>query len=159
MRTVLLLLGLTLLTAVSGQAQERAVDSVSVAGLIIPQGSPSGTPVRVDAGNSCVVDVTQKYALEGELEGSLVIDFRILVHGPCGSPPGTFDEEWIARGESSGTLRGEPYSTRLTYTARVEDGDIQGLVVFGPGLTGRVDVTGRFEERRLRYSGWVARRR
>lgn len=132
-------------------------DSVAVSGVIIPQGPPSRTPVRLDAGAGCVVDVAQDYSLQGDLEGSLSIDFRILVHGPCGSPPGTFDEEWIAHGESAGTVMGQSYSTLLTYVAGVEDGDILGVIVFGPGLAGRLEIVGRFEQRRLRYSGWVAK--
>jgi len=131
------------------------VDSLVASGFIVPAGPPSSPPRRVDAGNGCVVDVTQEYLIEGVLEGSLAADLRIHVEGPCGSPPGTFDEEWIALGESHGTVSGSPYSTRLIYTATVRNGNIRGRITLGPELAGQLHIAGRFDPGRLSYSGWI----
>jgi hypothetical protein len=138
------------------EAQSEAdVDSVLVSGMIVPSGPPQGAPVRMDAGGSCIVDVTQRYDVAGSIRGSLEVDFRILVHGPCGSPPGTFDEEWIALGELRGRWEGGSISTRLAYKAEVRGGAVEGNIVLGPGASGQLKIRGTFAEGRLAYTGWV----
>jgi hypothetical protein len=133
-----------------------AVDSLEATGAFAPSGPPSGAPRRVDAGGACVVDVRQGYGVSGTLGGTFEVDFRILVHGPCGSPAGTFDEEWIAVGRFSGVVAAEQVSSGFTYTASVrEDGEIRGTIRFGPELDGEVAVSGRFSDGRLAYAGWI----
>jgi len=119
-------------------------------------GAPVGAPVRVEAGPACIVDLVQRYALDGGLSGGMEINFRILVHGPCGSPAGTFDEEWIAHGMFAGTLKGDSASGTFVYTADVRDGgQVRGRLAFGSGLDGELTVRGRLSDGSLAYAGAV----
>ncbi|MGD2046790.1 MAG: hypothetical protein PVH96_11245 [Gemmatimonadota bacterium] len=103
-----------------------------------------------------MVDVQQDYDVGGTIRGTFEVDFRILVHGPCGSPAGTFDEEWIAVGRLSGVVAAEDVSSDFSYTAVVRNaGEITGTIRFGPGLEGEVEVRGRFSDGRLSYTGWI----
>jgi hypothetical protein len=123
-------------------------------GSLKPAGRPSEPPLRTDAGGACVVDLVQGYTLSGTLAGSATIDYRILVHGPCGPPPGTFPEEWIAHGQFSGTLSGTDTRASFTYVARVaKGGQVEGEIVLGSKLDGKLKVTGWFSDGRLSYSG------
>lgn len=135
---------------------EAAMRGIRAAGSLTPEGAPGEPLVRIDAGQSCVVDVKQSYTISGTLTGSVEVDFRILVAGPCGSPPGTFDEEWIAHGEFIGTMNGTAAAGRFDYVARVRaGGDVEGRIVLGQGLTGELTVHGNFGEGSLSYNGWV----
>lgn len=128
----------------------------TVEGVLSPVGAPIGAPVRLEAGPACIVDLRQRYALDGGLSGGMEINYRILVHGPCGSPAGTFDEEWIAHGTFDGTLRGDSASGTFVYTADVRDGgQVRGRLAFGGGLDGELTVRGRFSDGSLTYSGEV----
>jgi hypothetical protein len=125
-------------------------------GTLRPVGRPGRPPVRTDAGGACVVDLVQDYTLSGTLSGSATIDYRILVHGPCGAPPGTFPEEWIAHGQFSGTLSGTDTAASFTYVARVvKGGQVGGEIVLGSKLDGKLKVSGRFSDGRLSYTGWA----
>ena len=128
--------------------------SIPAEGTFKPSGPPQRQPVRVDAGESCVVDVEQAYFVNGTLSGTFDIDYRILVDGPCGFPVGTFDEEWIARGRFAGTINGVSTSAGFTYTAMVKaGGQIDGLIVLGQGLEGDLRVHGSFGDGKLAYAG------
>jgi hypothetical protein len=88
------------------------------------------------------------------------IDYRILVHGSCNSPAGTFAEEWIAHGTFVGTLKDDSVSGTFVYTAEVRNqGEVQGRMVFGSGLDGVLTVHGRFSDGSLAYSGAVEPKR
>jgi hypothetical protein len=133
-----------------------AHSSVAVEGTLSPVGAPVGAPVRVEAGPACIVDLTQRYALDGGLSGRMEINYRILVHGPCGSPAGTFDEEWIAHGTFDGTLEGDSASGTFVYTADVRDnGQVSGKLAFGSGIDGELTTHGAFSDGSLAYSGSV----
>lgn len=149
-----LVIGLLLLPATS-TAQEMA-QAARTAGTFSPSGPPLQPPMRVEAGESCVVDLTQAYSVTGSLSGSLEADYRILVAGGCGAPIGTFDEQWIAHGTFSGTLDGAPVSGRFSYTARVKTGgEVEGRMVFGQGLQGTLSIHGSFGDGYLSYDGHV----
>lgn len=138
------------------EEREAAVRGIRAAGALTPEDAPGEPPVRIDAGGSCVVDVKQSYTISGTLTGSVEVDFRILVAGPCGSPAGTFDEEWIAHGEFNGAMNGTAAEGRFNYVARVRaGGDVEGTIQFGQGLAGELTVHGNFGEGRLSYDGWV----
>ena len=135
----------------AGPAQAGATE-----GTLSPIGAPVGAPARIEAGPACVVDLTQRYAVAGGLSGRMEINYRVLVHGPCGSPAGTFDEEWIAHGRFDGTVKGDSGSGTFVYTARVRDGgQVSGTMTFGGGLGGELAIRGRFSDASLAYSGAV----
>jgi hypothetical protein len=160
----LAVMGLALLNVSAGAGQASldrdttAGPGLQASGTFAPSGPPHAPPVRVSAGGSCVVELTQAYVITGTLAGSLEIDYRILVYGPCEVPPvlGKYDETWIARGTFSGALDGSAASGTLTYTAQVRaGGDVDGRMVFGDGMDGELVVAGNFGDGELSYSGWV----
>lgn len=127
---------------------------VSASGAFAPDGPPERPPVRVDAGGACVVDLVQAYTVDGALTGELSMDYRILVAGPCGSPAGTFDEEWIAHGTFSGTALEQEATATLLYTARVNaGGSVHGTIVLRGDVEGELEVSGHLADRQLSYSG------
>ena len=121
-------------------------------GNIIPAGPPSSR-TAVDAGNRCIIDIVLPYIITGTLAGTAEIDYRIDVRGPCAeAAPGKFDETWIAHG----TFTGSPGNAGFVYTARVKaGGKINGRIVLGQGLTGRLWVSGNLTDAQLDYKGFV----
>lgn len=153
MKTLLLVTSCLILTGTT-----MAEDPTPVAGTLSPAGPPASAPVRAAAGPSCIVDLTQRYEMAGDLAGQMEIAYRILVHGPCGAPAGTYDEEWIARGTFEGKLGDAATSATFVYTAEVRDeGAVRGTMTFGGELQGELTMRGRFSDRELRYSGDLAR--
>jgi hypothetical protein len=141
----------------AGTVGDKAGKKVQASGFFSPEGPPSGPPRRVDAGRSCIVDLEQDYVITGTLSGTLNIDYRIRVDGPCGSPIGTFDEDWIAYGTFTGIFRGVDATASLTYLAHVAaGGNVEGTLVFGQGLSGELTVKGNFADGRLSYKGRLA---
>ena len=156
-----LLLGVTLLAAGCGRehSRDKPVDSagsVAASGALAPVGPPLAAPARTNAGGSCIIDMVQSYTMSGTLAGTVEIDYRILVAGPCGSPLGTYDEDWIAHGTFMGTVDGTAGTGAFSYVAGVKaGGDVDGRIAFGQGLTGELLVQGNFGDGQLSYSGWV----
>ena len=154
-----LVVATSLLPARAGIAEDHVVPTEAmsedeVSGMFAPAGPPLRPPAKIEAGKSCIVDLTQRYAISGTLSGSLTIDYRIRVAGSCGSPAGTFDEEWIAHGTFSGTVNGSATSGNLSYIASVKaGGDVEGHIVLGQGLNGELVVRGNFGDGRLSYTG------
>ncbi|MEJ2215921.1 MAG: hypothetical protein P8099_04835 [Gemmatimonadota bacterium] len=145
-----LLAGLILILAGAneGTVQRHA------SGTFVPVGPPAAPPVRVDAGGACVVDLIQRYEVSGTLTGRLEANYRILVAGPCGSPPGTFDERWIAHGTFDGAVNGRAAAATFWYTAQVgEGGAVRGKLALRGGINGDLVVSGRFSEGKLSYAG------
>ena len=139
-------------------APRQTRSEMEVSGTFAPAGIPLEQPVRVDAGGNCVVDLRQAYDISGTLSGSLEIDYRILVYGPCETPPviGKYDEEWIVHGTFTGTINGPAASGSLTYTAQVQaGGDVEGRILLGGGLDGELAVSGNFGDGELSYDGRV----
>jgi len=135
------------------QAEEGQPEA---AGVLRPMAPPSAPPTRVDAGGSCIVDLVQGYELSGTLSGSASIDYRILVRGPCGSPPATFSEEWIAYGNLQGRLNDTDVTATFTYLAAVAGGEeVAGTIVLNDGLQGVLRISGQFADRKLSYTGWA----
>ena len=134
-------------------ARSGAGTHTAPAGFLAPDGPPASPPERTDAGGRCVVDLRQPYTIRGRIEGRLLIDYRILVEGPCGLPPGQVDEEWIAHGTFEGSTGDGPVTGTLWYTARVAGGGrVEGLMRLTGGLEARLAVSGRFEDGELAYS-------
>ena len=156
-RPIALLTLYALVPAALAAQRETEVNNVDASGAFAPNGPPAVAPVRVDAGQGCVIDLTQAYTVTGTLSGTFAIDYRILSAGPCGSPAGTFDEEWIAHGTFTGTLNGAAVSGGLSYTATVTaGGDVEGTIILGPELEGELEVFGNFGDGTLTYEGWVS---
>ena len=122
-------------------------------GKIIPAGPPLYPPIRVDAGDSCIVDVVLPYVISGSLQGTAVIDYRIDVKAPCAEAvPGKFDETWIAHG----TFTGSPGDAGFVYTAEVKaGGKLKGEIVVGQGLNGWLKVSGSLADDHLEYRGFL----
>lgn len=138
----------------AGVLGAHSTSQIRATGTFQPDGPPQQQPVRVDAGQGCVVDVQQSYIVKGTLSGSFSVDFRILVLGPCGHPLGTFAEEWIARGNFVGSMEGKSATAKFTYTATVEPGgEVSGLIVLGQGLEGELRIRGSFSDGELTYDG------
>jgi len=160
----LLVVVLSLLPASQSIAQETSGQTraeTEASGAFVPAGPPLEQPVRVDAGGGCVVELKQAYEISGTLSGSLEIDYRILVHGPCEEPPvlGKYDEEWIAHGTFTGTIGDAAASGTLTYTAVVQaGGEVEGRMLLGGGLDGELAISGNFGNGELSYRGRVAAR-
>jgi len=131
-------------------------DGKEASGSFTPTGPPSELPVKIEVGTSCLVELKQSYSISGTLSGTMMIDYRILVYGPCGVSPGTFDEDWIAHGTFTGTANGSAVSGKLSYVARVQaGGNVEGRVSLGQGLEGELQVRGNFSDGSLAYTGWV----
>ena len=152
--TGLVIIGLLTLTAGITVATEP--ENMSVAGSFSPAGPPE-EPSRHQIGDACIVDLHQPYVLHGSLEGEMRIDFRIYVAGPCGSPPGTYDEHWIAYGSYSvRAQQREGLSGTLLYLADVSaGGDVDGRLTLAEDLQGSLVVRGNFEKRQMSYHGDV----
>lgn len=147
-------------TQMSNQSteEEKITEEIKVSGVFSPDGPPSAPPKRIDTGQSCIVDLKQVYSVTGTLTGKFDIDYRIRVDGPCGSPMGTFDEDWIAYGTFSGMINGSNISTSFTYLAHVRPGgEVKGNMVFGQELSGELTVSGSFSEGELSYNGLLTR--
>lgn len=160
----LAIIALTLLRAPESVAQDStkqalpAADGAGASGTFAPAGPPLAPPVRVEAAGSCIVDIKQAYVISGTLSGSLEIDYRIIVFGPCQVPPvlGKYNEQWIAHGTFSGAINGSAASGSLHYTAQVRvGGDVEGRMVLGGGVNGDMVVSGNFGDGQLSYSGWA----
>jgi predicted esterase len=134
--------------------ENKSTGVVAVSGVFAPDGPPSTPPKRIDAGGSCIVNLEQDYIVSGALSGTFTIDYRIMVDGPCGSPLGTFNEDWIAYGTFTGKLNEEETTSSFTYVAHVEaGGEVSGRIVFGEEITGELVVSGNFADRKLSYNG------
>lgn len=133
-------------------------NGLKISGAFRPQGPPLTPPIRENAGGSCIVDINQAYVITGSLSGSLKINYRIVVFGPCEVPPipGKYDEDWIAYGSFSGTIAEKSTSCTLVYTAQVEaGGNIKGHMKLDDGLTGELTVSGNLNNQELSYEGWI----
>ncbi|MBL1214988.1 MAG: hypothetical protein HND52_16620 [Ignavibacteriae bacterium] len=131
---------------------------IEVKGTFKPSGPPTEGPVRLNAGTGCIIELKQPYTIAGTLSGSLEIDYRILVKGPCGAPMGTYDETWIAYGSFTGNIDGNSKSGKFTYTANVKaGGEVFGTIIFGQGINGELKVEGKFSDGILSYKGWITK--
>lgn len=103
-----------------------------------------------------IAPAVRRFCVTGTVAGTMVIDYRILVAGPCGAPVGTFDEHWIAHGTFTGAIGSLPAAGSFSYVAHVKaGGHVNGRVVFGQGLAGELTVQGDFGDGHLSYRGWT----
>ncbi len=134
----------------------KTMSNKEAMGTFSPNGPPFEPPIKFEVGKDCIVDLVQTYSVIGTLSGTFKIDYRILVFGPCGVPPGTYDEEWIAHGTFDGKINEISVSGNLSYLAKVEaGGQVDGHIIFGQGLSGELKVQGNFKDGKLSYTGWI----
>ena len=151
--TLFIVLGLSITQEIDTQDSNS---KKAVSGFFKPNGKPIKAPVKIDAGESCIIDLIQGYSISGDISGSIEMNYRIIVYGKCGSPPGTYNEEWIAHGIFKGTIIGEKTNAKLSYTAKVKaGGDVNGLIIFGQGTKAKLLITGNFSDGKLLYKGEV----
>ena len=140
----------TLGTAASAQPASSGLEA---SGTFKPAGPPD-QPERVQVGDSCVVDLGQRYTVDGTLAGTMQIDFRIFVAGPCGAPPGTYEEHWIARGRYSVHVGESTREGPLVYLADGKaGGHVEGRITLAEELRGTLEVQGSFSEGVMHYRG------
>ncbi len=134
--------------------EESSTPSTQVVGTFSPHGPPITPPSRTAAGTHCIIDLVQIYQVQGTLEGTFRIDYRIFVDGPCGSPAGTFNEQWIAWGRFVGTADTLQVSGDFSYLAHVvAGGQVTGEIVFGQGMQGTLVIAGNMNDGYLSYKG------
>ena len=127
---------------------------VEASGILTPSGPPLEKPQRINAGKGCIINLIQPYNISGTLTGKMELNYRILVKGPCGSPAGTFDEEWIAYGTFTGSVNGTKASGNMSYVANVKaGGQVDGTIEFGQGLEGKLYIYGNLSDGKLSYKG------
>ena len=132
----------------------KPTNDIEASGVFMPSDPPVEKPERIAAGKSCIINLVQPYNITGTLTGTMEFNYRILVKGPCGSPAGTFDEEWIAYGTFKGKCNGVDASGNISYTANVKaGGNVDGQIDFGQGLEGSLLVYGSFKDGKLSYKG------
>jgi hypothetical protein len=150
--TFRLVFGLALLLGTTASAQTTGTD-MQATGTFKPAGPPDH-PVRTQVGDVCIVDLGQRYTIDGTITGTMQIDYRIFVAGPCGAPPGTYDEQWIARGRYSVHV-GEPVREGpLGYLASVTSkGRVEGRITLAEELRGTLEVRGNFNDGVMQYRG------
>jgi hypothetical protein len=137
----------------------KSVGESHISGFFSPAGPPSAPPKRIDAGPYCIVDLNQAYRVTGTLSGTFNVNYRIKVDGPCGSPSGTYDEDWIAHGTFSGKWSGEDTAAKFTYVAHVSAGGmVEGKMTFRQGVQGELMVRGDFADGKLSYQSVVPER-
>lgn len=110
-------------------------------------GGPPTSRVATSVADNCLVDISFPFWLSGTLEATGTADYRILAHGPCGSPPYTFQEEWIVLTDFTGSVDGVEGSFKAVWTAEVRDGVVTGTFTFGAGAGGLVDIGGQVDMR------------
>lgn len=157
----ILIIGMSLLMMNISMAQDSTSvsemqEGIEATGEFSPSGPPLKKPEKIEAGKNCIVDLVQLYTISGTLSGTIEFNYRILVKGPCGSPAGTFDEEWIAYGKFNGKFNNTSVSGNMSYTARVKaGGEVKGRIVLGQGLNGQLNVYGNFKDGKLSYKGLI----
>ncbi len=147
-------LTLAVSSTAAGPEAQRVLE---VQGSYEPSGPPH--PERRPVGDLCVVDLEQSYRVDGSLSGTMTVDYRIFVAGPCGSPPGTFDEHWIAIGRYDLECPGGtgPATGDLVDVAEVSaGGHVAGKITLAGDLRGSLRIDGNFREGSIHYAGSIA---
>jgi len=138
-------------------AAERPPNAFQAQGTFKPSGPPDH-PARHEIADICIVDLDQSYEIDGTFTGTMTVDFRIFVDGPCGSPPGTFNEHWIAHGQFDLASPGAASAKgSLAYLADVAAGDrVTGTITLAGELQGTLRIKGSFQEGAMNYMGSIA---
>lgn len=126
------------LPAAHASAPQPASGDFAVQDLVVNSVEPKG--------ETCRIELTATFRLEGTFNGKFVADFQIVHLGACGEPA---DEVFIARGTFTGDVEGATGSFDFVFTGTIDatgnaDGDL--VVTRGTGelagLSGRINLTG-----------------
>lgn len=135
---VMMLAAALALPAAHASAPQPASGDFAVQDLVVNSMEPKG--------ETCHIELTATFSLEGTFNGEFVADFQIVHLGACGEPA---DEVFIARGTFTGDVDGATGSFDFVFTGTIDatgaaDGDL--VITRGTdelaGLSGRINLTG-----------------
>lgn len=141
MRRLIVLLALAALAAPTSAA---ASAPESVSGTFA---APPPVPASVhEAGSNCFAEIPgDTFALQGALEGSLVLDFRLHFHSPCSAI--AFPAEFHATGTFTGTVtaagRERAGGFDVVFAGTIDEQPLaQGTLVIRRGTGGLAGIHG-----------------
>jgi hypothetical protein len=129
----------------------QPVPPASIKAQLVPTGPPTVEDLT-DAGEECLVHVVLSPKVEGNLQGIVDTDYRIVVRHPCDpTPPGTYEELHALTGKFKGTLDGKDGTFEFFGSGKSVNGDYAAKWAIVPGsgtgglagLTGMLDVQGK----------------
>ena len=50
---------------------QNSIPKETITGFFVPNGEPVNRPVRIDAGDNCIIDLIQDYSISGDISGLL----------------------------------------------------------------------------------------
>ena len=112
-------------SAIAPAPLDAAYDSAS---------APSaGEMAEVDG--ECLLPLQGTHVYSGDLEGTMNLDYRILLHGPCDPEAeiGDLDESWIVTGRFDGAVNGRTGAFDIFYIADITDKHLTGQMAVVPG--------------------------
>ena len=119
------------------QAMARPIDSEYVLA------GPPMVEEATEIDGECLLHLVFPWQIEGNLQGTAVTDYKILLHGPCGTEggPGAVDESWIYTGSFEGELDGRTGTFDYFSVAEINDRILTGQLAIVPG-SGGGELTG-----------------
>ena len=92
-----------------------------------------GEMTEVDG--ECLLPLQGPYAYSGDLEGTMHLDYHILLHGPCDPEGqiGDLNESWIVTGHFDGAVAGRVGTFEVFYIADITDRHFTGQMAIVPG--------------------------
>ena len=127
--------GLAVLASAGLQAAppESASGDFVVEDLVVNSVEPKG--------ETCHIELTARFRLEGTFNGSFDADFQIVHLGACGEPA---KQIFVAQGTFTGEVDGEEGSFDFTFQGEIdEEGQAEGDLVIGRGTDDLADLSGR----------------
>ncbi|MEZ4661466.1 MAG: DUF3224 domain-containing protein [Caldilineaceae bacterium] len=97
---------------------------------------PPSTEESTAIGEDCLLHLVFPWQIEGNLQGTAITDYRILLHGPCDSGIGDVDEAWVYSGTFEGQLDGRTGTFNYYAFADVKDRILTGQLAIVPGSGG-----------------------
>ena len=129
----LLILMATVLTVLTGcQAGPKPIQAeYNLAGPPIEESA-----TEVDG--ECLLHLVFPWEIEGNLSGTAITDYKILLHGPCSDEGGigAFDETWVYSGTFDGELDGRSGTFDYYAFAEINDRLLTGQMAIVPGSGG-----------------------
>ncbi len=133
MRYLWVILSMLVVVLLAGcQAMVRPIDSEYVLA------GPPMVEEATEIDGECLLHLVFPWQIEGNLHGTAVTDYKILLHGPCGveGGPGAVDESWIYTGSFEGELDGRTGTFDYFSVAEINDRILTGQLAIVPGSGG-----------------------